>query len=146
MIASSKFGVAVHILALLAMENRSLSSTFIARSVNTNPVVIRRILGGLAQARLVTTQLGSEGGAKLARACEEISLLEVYQAVEQSEHFGLTTNQPSPYCPCGSNIRPVLAGVFDRVEKAVETTLDEVSIAQVVKDIELRRATANLGQ
>jgi Rrf2 family protein len=143
MVTSSRFTVAVHILALLAMEKRSLSSTHIAGSVNTNPVVIRRILGTLSQAGLVTTQLGSEGGATLTRKPEEISLLEVYRATEQTDLFAFHSNQPSQFCPCGSNIQPVMKTVFERVENAMETILAETTIAQVVQDIEDRLITKN---
>ncbi len=140
MITSSRFPVAVHILALLAMQQRSLSSTYIAGSVNTNPVVIRRILHTLSQAGLVTTQLGSDGGATLARSPEAITLLEIHRATEAGELFGLRNSQPNQYCPCGSNIQPVLSKVFHRVEDAMQGVLGETTLAQVVEDIETRRS------
>ncbi len=138
MVTSSRFPVAVHILALLAMQKRSLSSTAIAASVNTNPVVIRRILGSLAQAGLVLTQLGSEGGATLARPAEQINLLEVQHATEKDDLFTLNTGQASLFCPCGKNIQPVLANVYAHMEAAVEEVLAHTTIAQVVQDIEVR--------
>lgn len=138
---SSRFAVAVHILALLALENRPLTSKYISFSVNTNPVVIRRILGILGKAGLVETQRGVEGGSILAQAPETINLLEVFQLVEQGELFALHPNEPSHLCPCGRNIQPVLTKVFDRAESAMEAVLAETTIANVVQDIK-----AHLGE
>ena len=65
---SSRFAFAVHVLALLSMqEGVPLSSDIIAGSVNTNPALIRRLLSMLAAAGLTTSQLGAGGGALLAR-------------------------------------------------------------------------------
>ena len=132
---NSRFAVAVHILALLALEDRPLSSKYIAGSVNTNPVVIRRILSTLSKAGLIETQLGVDGGSTLARPAEKISLLEVYNVSEQGHLFALHSNQPNPLCPCGRNIQPTLLGVFKKAEAALESTLAEATIAEVVQDI-----------
>ncbi|HRV96461.1 MAG TPA: Rrf2 family transcriptional regulator [Anaerolineae bacterium] len=133
---NSRFAVAVHILALLALEGRPLSSKYIAGSVNTNPVVIRRILSLLSKAGFVDTQLGVEGGSTLARPAETITLLEVYNVSEQGQLFALHSNQPNPLCPCGRNIKPTLLTVFQKAEAALEGILAEATIADVVQDIE----------
>ncbi|MCI0396534.1 MAG: Rrf2 family transcriptional regulator [Chloroflexi bacterium] len=138
MSTSSRFAVAVHTLALLTLEKRPLPSTYIAGSVNTNPVVIRRILGALNEAGLVNTLLGSEGGAELARPAEEITLLQVYRATEKGDLFSLHPNTPNPLCQCGSNIQPVLSAVFYRAERAMEGVLARTTIADVVQAIEAR--------
>ncbi len=137
-ITSSRFTVAVHILALLALENGPLSSKHIATSVNTNPVVIRRILSTLSKAGVVNTQLGIEGGSMLAHPAEQITLKDVYRVVEQGEIFSLHHKDPSPSCPCGSNIQPILSHVFKEAQAAMEATLAKTSIADVVADIKAR--------
>ena len=87
---SSRFAVAVHVLTLLAWAgDEPLKSDYIAGSVNTNPVVIRRILCALAHAGLVTSQTGAAGGTRLARKAAEITLTEVYRAVEPRAIFAL---------------------------------------------------------
>ncbi|MCB0153770.1 MAG: Rrf2 family transcriptional regulator [Anaerolineae bacterium] len=133
---SSRFTVAVHILTLLALEERPLSSTHMAGSVNTNPVVIRRILGMLSKAGLVTTQLGTDGGSSLAVAAAKITLLDVYRVTERGDLFNLHHNQPNQMCPCGRNIQPILSQVFDHAQNAMETALAETTIAQVAQKIE----------
>jgi Rrf2 family protein len=136
---SSRFTLAVHILALLVMhEEKPLSSTFISNSVNTNPVVVRRILGVLSKAGFVTTHLGVEGGAILARPPEQITLLEIYRVMEKGNIFALHHSKPNMYCPCGCNIQPVLVNVFNRAEVALEGVLSDATLAQVVQQIEAR--------
>ena len=139
---NSRFAVAVHILALLAIENRCepTTSEYLAYSASTNPVVIRRILSALRKAGLVTAQPGVGGGASLKRRPEDITLLEVYEAIGEREVFSLGSRQPNPYCVCGRNIQPVLADVFCEVGRAVEGTLAGMTVAQVAREIEQRDA------
>ena len=68
----------VHVLALLASTDEPLSSSWIAQSVNTNPVVIRQVVGQLRDAGLVITTPGCTGGARLARDAAQITLDDVY--------------------------------------------------------------------
>lgn len=137
---NSRFTVAVHILAYLALHEHEqpLSSNAIAYSVDTNPVFIRRILGLLTRAGLVATHLGVDGGASLTRRPEEISLGEVYEIMEPGDLFALHHHQPNPRCACGSNIQPVLTGIFQKAEAALEATLAEITVADVVRGIKAR--------
>lgn len=138
--ANSKFTVAVHLLTMLALEPQPLSSTHIAYSVNTNPVVIRRSLGPLQAAGLVKTQLGVDGGAQLARSAASITLLDVYRAVAADDCLGLHSGQPSADCLCGRNIQPILGRMLDQAQAALEATLAQKTIADVVREIQRREA------
>jgi len=139
MSTSSRFAVAVHVLALLAMDGEQLiTSEHIAGSVNTNPVVIRRILGTLREAGLVTAQPGTGGGASLARRPEAITLLDVFRAVEGGGLFALHPQPPNPFCVCGRHIQAVLEEVFSKAEAVMEEVLAEVTVAQIVQEIEAR--------
>ncbi len=130
---SSRFAVAVHILTLMAWsEDEPLKSEQVAKSVNTNPVVIRRILCELAHARLVVSQTGSAGGSKLARRPGEITLLDIYEAVECGGVFSLHRHQPSRRCPVGINIETVLGEVLEEVDSAVKHVLTKITIEDVV--------------
>jgi Rrf2 family protein len=133
MSTSSRFAVAVHVLSLMAWsKDEPLKSEPVATSVNTNPVVIRRILCELAQARLVTSQTGSMGGSRLARKPSEITLLDIYQAVENHGVFSLHRHPPSRDCPVGVNIETVLGDVLGEVNAAVEQVLAKITIEDVV--------------
>ncbi len=136
--ANSRFAVAVHVLALLAIENREepTTSEYLACSASTNPVVIRRILGVLRKAGLVTAQPGVGGGASLARCPDQITLQEVYRAVGEGGLFSLGSRKPNPNCICGRNLQPVLADVFYKAEQAVEATLAGITVAQIARQVE----------
>lgn len=138
MAANSRLTIATHALAWLALAQRRgqlvLTSEQVAASVNTNPVVIRRSLGELRRAGLVAVRHGAGAGWSLARAAEDITLLEVRDAVDAQPPFGLHHAEPNPECPVGHGIRPALTGVYDRVERAMRRELAETTIADVLRD------------
>ena len=139
MATSSRFVVAVHVLTALAVnEGSPVRSEELAFSANTNPTVIRALLGRLAAARLTTSQLGAGGGALLAKVPEMITLLEVYNIMEQGDLFALHRSAPSKVCMVGKNIQAVLSPTLDKARKAMEDELARVSIADVVKQIAKR--------
>jgi Rrf2 family protein len=139
---SSRVAVAVHVLAYLAWKrSEGATSERIAASVNTNPVVVRRIVGALRNAGMVTVQPGVGGGAQLAREPGEITLLDVYRAVEDADElFSLHPQQPRRDCSIGGNIQHVLQGIFCRARQAMERELDEITIADVGREVMARAA------
>ena len=144
MSTSSRFAVAVHVLTLMAWaEEEPLKSEHVAESVNTNAVVIRRMLCELAESNLVVSQTGSMGGSKLARLPERITLLDIYQAVESRGVFSLHRHPPNPDCPVGVNIGSVLNDVLDEVDSAVEGVLANITLKDVVSRLRPCVSTAN---
>src|SRR5689334_6869825 len=134
MSTNSRFAVAVHVLSLMAWSGEEpLKSEQVAESVNTNPVVIRRMLLDLAQAGLVVSQTGSMGGSRLATDPAKTTLLDVYQAVECGGVFSLHRQPPSRDCPVGVNIETVLGDVLQEVDSAVEQVLRNITIDDVVQ-------------
>lgn len=128
----SRFAVSIHILAYLALRRgETVSSAEIARSVDTNPVVIRRLLSALVGAGLVHAKKGAAGGFMLARPSSEISLLGLYRAVEPEPDQGLNHFSPNAKCPIGAKIETVLHGVFGRAQAAMEAELATVSLAAI---------------
>ena len=131
---SSRFTVAVHILSLVTIENSALcTSEWIAGSVNTNPVVIRRVMGKLKNAGLIQVRRGT-GGASLHKPLNEITLLDVYRAVEVVDEGELFQfhEKPNPNCPVGANIQAVLELILNRAQEAMEKILDEVTMEELV--------------
>ena len=133
---NSRFAVAVHVLALLAgAGDKPVKSDSVAASVNTNPVVIRRILCALGRAALVTSQPGAAGGSRLARPAARITLCDIYRAVEGGDIFQLARRRPSRRCVVGANIEEVLGGVLRETSTAVETALAQTTLADIVARI-----------
>lgn len=131
---SSRFSVAVHILSLLAITpSAHCTSEWIANSVGTNPVIIRRISGQLKKAGFIQVRVGS-GGAYLEKELKEINLLDVYRAVEVVEEGQLFQihEEPNPQCPVGANIQAVLQLLLVRAQKAMEEVLSNVTLDELV--------------
>jgi Rrf2 family protein len=128
--------MAVHVLAVLAYKDGDrVTSELLARSVNTNPVVIRRLLLVLQQARLVETRKGAGFGSRLSRSAARINLGEVFQAVERDEPFCLPPKKPSQACPVGHCIQAALETIFRSALKAMEQDLAQTTLADVLKTV-----------
>ncbi|WP_141505742.1 Rrf2 family transcriptional regulator [Paenibacillus luteus] len=134
---SNRFAVAVHILTLLETNKAArLTSDWIAGSVNTNPVVIRRIMGLLNKAGLVSTNAGV-AGATLTRPASEITLYDIYSAVHnhgQDELFAIH-EKPNPACTVGRHIQSSLETAFSEAQKAMEDKLADITLEQISQDV-----------
>ncbi len=140
MAANSQFSMAVHILAMLAQStDGNVKSECIAGSVNTNAVVIRRLLGQLSSANLVESRTGAHGGARLARRPDEISLAEIYKAVPCGGVFALLPNVPNQDCPVGRNIESILCNLQKDINKSVCDKLSRITLQDILKIIEQGR-------
>ncbi len=135
MAANSRFAVAVHALAMLAFhKDERQTSRYIASSVATNPVVIRRLLAQLARAGIVESSHGSKGGFRLAKPAARVSLHDVYQAVEEGAFF-VQHEKRNEKCPLACRMQKILTGVFTRVESKVLPELKRTSLADIVGQI-----------
>jgi len=125
--------MAVHVLAVLAYkEGDRVTSALLASSVNTNPVIIRRLLLALQRAKLVETRKGAGSGSRLSRSPSRINLAQIYRAVENSEPFAVPSTQPNVACPVGNCILRTLDEVFASAEAALEQNLAKTTLAGVL--------------
>jgi Rrf2 family protein len=135
--------MAVHVLAVLAYkEGDRVTSAFLAGSVNTNPVIIRRLLLSLQRARLVDTCKGAGSGSRLNRSPGRINLAEIYEAVEEAEPFAAPPRKPNTACPVGHCIRKELERIFASARKALEHDLEKTSLADVINAVKTSGACA----
>ncbi|CAI8919184.1 putative HTH-type transcriptional regulator YwnA [Bacillus pseudomycoides] len=135
---SSRFSIAVHILSILKNNSSSIcTSEFIAESVNTNPVVIRKIMSDLKRAEFVYVNRGP-GGAELLKDLNEITLLDVYHAVNVVEADKLfhIHEQPNPDCPIGANIQAVLEVVLVQAQSAMEEVLKNITMENLFESLQ----------
>ena len=134
---SSRFTIAVH--ALICIEafkdTHKVTSEFLASSVNVNPVVIRRLLQQLKKAGIVSVRRGS-GGADIARPLENITLLDVYDAVESVDEGGLFHfhEKPNPLCPVGRNIHAIMDARLMEIQAAMEDKMRQTTLRDVMDD------------
>ena len=135
---SSRFTMAIHMFACIdTFKNQKMTSDFMAGSIGTNPVIIRKLLQKLKAAGLITVSRGT-GGVEVTRPLEKITFLDIYKAVEctpEEELFHFHEN-PNPLCPVGRNIHHVLDDKLERVQAAMEKELAAITLADVKRDTE----------
>ena len=138
MAANCRFAFGVHLLSVLALfPDENYSSEKLALTVNTNAVVIRRMLLDLKNAGLIETQRGPGGGARLAKAADCITLDDIHRAVAgEIETFGAHPNPPAQNCAIGREIIGVLVEVSRRASAAVEDELAAITLADVVAQMQ----------
>ena len=126
--------MAVHIMTTLAYLKKKVSSGELSKSVRTNPVVVRRILGDLSHAGLIVAERGKMGGFSLAHAASGISLFDVYRAVTGDEELvPLHDNPENRICPVSCKVRGALVKHLDKAQSLYERELEKVSLADLEK-------------
>ena len=132
---NQQFSVSVHILAILAAyPNTLLTSETIAESVDTNPVVIRRVMSHLRQHGLVDSRPGASGGWHLSQDPAAINLRDVYHAIRHKKVLAMHQH-PNPDCPIGGHILETLGPVFDKAQTSLETSLGQFTISDVLENV-----------
>jgi Rrf2 family protein len=137
MLSSSRFAVAIHALSVLAKNfgKGPVCSNYVASSVNTNPVVIRRLMGELERAQLVSSAAGRSGGFALGRDPEKISLADIYHAVEGGGIFKMHKINPHSDCPIAAMIGKIIAPPLQDAEVALQRSLATTSLRDVAQQL-----------
>ena len=136
MAVNTQFSIAVHVLAGLAYRGgQGATSSELAMSVNTSPSFVRRTLAKLSKAGLVETATGKAGACWLARDAKNISLLDVYKAVDAPKAFAIHHYKELKVCPVSCHIKAALDHALERTQKCMESTLDDISLASIVADV-----------
>ncbi len=131
---NQRFAISIHALTLLASSEDPLTSEMIASSVDTNPVVIRRMMASLRQHGLVKSKSGAHGGWKLLREPQTIGLSEVYQCLGEDDVLAIHSH-PNRYCPIGGKIKGVLQKVFGEAQVELEKALGNHTVADILADV-----------
>lgn len=142
---SSRLTVAVHILLCIEELGKShkITSSFLAGSVNVNPVIIRKTIGQLKRAGLVQVKAGV-GGVSFAKKPEDISLWDVFKAVEASKDnlFRFHEN-PNPECPVGRNIQAILGIQLDKIEELMKQEMKKTDLRSLIAQMHKRIQAQN---
>jgi Rrf2 family protein len=132
---NTQFSIAIHILVAIGSGEKDLTSTTLASSVNAYPSFVRRILSKLAKAGLVQTTKGKTGCCSLAKKSKEITLLDIYQAVEAPKAFAIHTYPSQKNCDVSCGIKVCMEKVLDKTQQAMEDSLKKTTLAAVIKDL-----------
>ena len=136
---SSRFTIALHIFACVEVFKNKyrITSDFLAGSINTNPVIIRKILTKLKSAGLITVARGT-GGIEVTKPLKEITFYDVYVAIEPLENNELFNfhKNPNPKCPVGKNIHKLLDSKLETIQKAMENEMKKYTLENLKDEMQ----------
>ncbi len=136
MAANTRMATAVQALCVIAYKGPGgTTARVIARSLRTNPVVVRRLLKSMEQQGLVEIRPGKDGGVQLVRPPNRITLEEIYKAVEVEADVFALRPKGNPACPVDQRMKDLLAPIFGAANEAVEKTLRRTTIGSLVRTI-----------
>jgi Rrf2 family transcriptional repressor of oqxAB len=130
-VSSGRFAIATHALALLAGAEEGYPSDFVARSINTHPVFLRRVMKSLCKAGLVDAREGRGGGYRLARPAKRITLSEVYAATEPEGAIAPSPCEPDAKCSIGAGMREAFAEAARVANEGLLRSLSKKTIADI---------------
>ena len=137
MAVNTQFSIAVHLLAGLACggDANGVTSAHLAASVNTSPSFVRRTLAKLSKAGLVRTTTGKAGACWLAKDAKDISLLDIHRAVDAPKAFCIHNYSEQKACYVSCHIKTALEKVLGKTQKAMEASLEDTSLAEIVSAV-----------
>jgi DNA-binding IscR family transcriptional regulator len=131
---NSQLSGVLHVLLHMAEHDRPSTSEALAKAMTTNPVVVRRILGGLREAGLVTSEKGHGGGWLIARPLDQITLRQVYEALGAPELLAIGNRTETPQCLVEQAVNKTLGAVFDQAETVLLAGFEAVTLVMLSDD------------
>lgn len=132
---NTQFSIAIHILVGIGSADCSMTSTDLAESINAYPSFVRRILSKLSKAELIITTTGKSGCCCLGKKPSEITLLDIYHAVEAPKAFAIHTYPTQKGCDVSCGIKECMETILERTQKAMEASLKKTTLAEVIADL-----------
>lgn len=137
---SHKLSDAAHVLSYVEIyKDGDLSSNAIADSIESNPSLVRRLMSSLVQGGLLETRPGSVS-PKLTRPTNQITLLDIYNAIEIDHNFLHVDEKTNPACVVGGNIQDALNDVYAKVQQDAEASMQQAKLSSIIDDILIRNA------
>ena len=134
---TSKFTIAIHILAAIDTfhGNVPVNSSFLAKSIGANPVIVRGVMSNLKKAGIIMSHRG-KNDVTIEKPLDQVTFFDIYTAVNAGEkeifHFH---ENPNPECPVGRNIHKVLDGQLIQIQKDFEKELRSYKVSDVIQNL-----------
>ena len=128
----SKFAIITHITTFLAKYNDEwISSSHLARSININPVLVRKELALLKSRNLIESKEGKNGGVRLSKKASKITLSDIFELVKGDDYiFGYSKNKGNPDCPIGSQMNKNLSKLYEELDELVNDKLTKITLEE----------------
>lgn len=137
----SRLSGVLHVLLHMAEMNGPVTSEQLARAMQTNPVVIRRIMAGLREQGYVRAEKGHGGGWTIARDLATLTLHDIYEAIGAPGPFALGNRTESPGCLVEQAVNAALEQAFGEAEALLLARFGEITLAALSADFHKRLAT-----
>jgi len=134
----SRLSRMLHVLIHLGRRKQAATSEMIAKMLNTNPVVVRRTMAGLRERGYVQSEKGHGGGWKLTKSLDEISLLDVYEALERPELFCLVSASDHPGCLVELSVNEALDDARREAETLLLSRFATLKLSDIAGDFDRR--------
>jgi Rrf2 family protein len=134
----SRLSGVLHAVLHLAEHDHPMTSEVLAAHMQTNPVVVRRIMAGLREQGIVQSAKGHGGGWQLATALEKVTLRDIYEALGSPDFFALGNRTESPGCLVEQSVNAALDGAFREAEAMLVERLGSITLAQLSEDFHQR--------
>ncbi|MBV1858119.1 MAG: Rrf2 family transcriptional regulator [Nannocystaceae bacterium] len=134
----TRLSAALHLLLHLDRSAGPLTSEALAGVMDTNPVVIRRMLGGIRDAGYVRSQKGHGGGWTLVCALSEVTLRDIYDALGRPALFAVGHRRESPDCLVEQAVNASLGSALDEAEVVLLARFADVSLERLASDVRER--------
>ena len=140
---STKLSDTVHVMVLIAInKEKSLSSASIAESVHTNPGFVRQLMLKLKKAGLMTSVAG-HARPSLSKPADQITLLDVYKAVEGEKPLLHLDTHTNPDCGVGINIQLSLQEFYNEIQKNAEEKMNTITLQDIINTYYQRTSMQN---
>ena len=134
----SKLSGILHVILHMAEAKGPTTSENLAKPMQTNPVVVRRIMAGLRENGLVRSVKGHGGGWTIARDLSSVTLRDVYEAIGSPEVFAMANRTEMPGCLVEQAVNAAMDDAFARAEALLLARLAEVTLAALSADFHAR--------
>lgn len=141
----SRLSRMLHVLIHLGRRNEAATSELIAKMLNTNPVVVRRTMAGLRERGYVQSEKGHGGGWTLSKRLDEITLLDVYEALERPELFCLVSASDHPGCLVELAVNEALEDARRDAEALLLSRFATLRLSDIATNFDNRLSMLNLG-
>jgi Rrf2 family protein len=132
----SRLSRVLHALIHMARAEGPLTSEDLAAMLRTNPVVVRRLLGGLRESGYVQSEKGHGGGWVLTADLDTITLLDVYRAVGAPPLFSELVSEDHPECLIERSVNAHLSATLRQAEQAILENFGRLTLAMVARDFD----------